>query len=293
VQADPVRVAPGQGGVDGADDPFGPIDEIGERPVPKELMALEGQVRRVDLKQQAAPDDVAVLHRQGVRHRAQVFGHGAVVPVLHHRCHYPGRRRCHESLGKGRLRDERALRLHLSRGAVSNLGNGGRGRHQTHLGPTVPGQGHEVGMVEQVTLLRPLALAAEPGHAVLDIGDKALARLLPVIAHIDTGRHLSRHYLSGSFVDSKSQLFGLDGLPPAAPSMQTGQRGRPGKAAGVSSEDPLLAPEHNRYLPAKSGPNRPDGTRRTLRQPVVPDMTRYPLTRIGGQSQVEPEGYRR
>ena len=50
--------------VDGVDDELDPVEELVERPVGEQRVALHRQVGRVDLQQQAAVDDRAVLGAQ-------------------------------------------------------------------------------------------------------------------------------------------------------------------------------------------------------------------------------------
>ena len=102
----------------------------------------------------------------------------------------------------------------------------------------------EVRVVEQVPHEGALARPAEPGHPVLDVGDEALARLLPVVADVDPG------------VDLRGDDRGGGGraLPAAAHRSSTssprlllpvelGEGAGPGQAPGVGGEDPSLAAE--------------------------------------------------
>ena len=52
-------------------------------------------------------------------------------------------------------------------------------------------------MVQQVALLGPPAHSTEARHAVLHVGDEALASLFAVVADVDAGVQLGRDHLSG------------------------------------------------------------------------------------------------
>ena len=56
-------------------------------------------------------------------------------------------------------------------------------------------------MVGQVAHQRPVALPAEPRHAVLHVGDEALARLLSVVADVDPRLDLRRDARGGRDLD--------------------------------------------------------------------------------------------
>ena len=97
------------------------VEELRERPVGEQRVALQGEVGRVDLEQQATVDDRAVLGAQRVGHRPDVLLARGVVPVLHGRRHDPGRGRGHERLRERRVGDERALGVELGRVAIGHL----------------------------------------------------------------------------------------------------------------------------------------------------------------------------
>ena len=159
VQADPTRVDPRQRAVDGADHQLDPRQEVGERPVGEEGVALEGEVGGVDLEQQPALDDGVVLRAQRLGDGVHVLLHRGVVPVLHGRRHDAGGRRGHERLGEGSAGDERALGVDLGGVAVRDRRHRRRGGHEVHLPAQVAGHDEvqEVRMVEQVPHERPLA----------------------------------------------------------------------------------------------------------------------------------------
>ena len=107
-----------------------PVEELAERPVGEEGVALHGEVGRVDLQQQAAVDDGLVLGAQRGRHGAHVLLRRGVVPVLHGRGDDPRRGRGHERLGEGRVGDERALGVELVGVAVGHVADGRRRAHE-------------------------------------------------------------------------------------------------------------------------------------------------------------------
>ena len=96
---------------------------------------------------------------------------------------------------KGADGHERALGVDLGGVAVRDRAHRGRRRHEVDLAAQVAGhhEVQEVRVVEQVPHEGPLARAAESGHPVLDVGDEALARLLPVVADVDPRLDLRGH----------------------------------------------------------------------------------------------------
>jgi hypothetical protein len=174
------------------------------------------------------------------------------VAILHGGRDDARRRRGHECLCERGIRDQLALRLHLRRLAVRDFGDGGGSGHQVdfHATESRKRELDEVGVVEQVTHEWPLAGVTEPGHAVLDVGEEALARLLAVVADVDPGRELSGDARRGRVLDCKAQLLGLNRFPPAAAAVQLGQRGRSGQAPVVGRENAGLAGEHGQQSPS-------------------------------------------
>ena len=82
-------------------------------------------------------------------------------------------------------------------------------------------------MLDEVAHDRPVAGAAEPGHAVLHVGEEALAGLLAVVADVDARLDLGRDDLRAGLLDRPLQLRRVDLLAPAAPAVQLGQGGGP------------------------------------------------------------------
>ena len=74
VQPDVGGVDAVERGVDGVDHELDPVEELAERPVGEEGVALHGEVGRVDLQQQSALDDGAVLGAERGRHGSHVLG---------------------------------------------------------------------------------------------------------------------------------------------------------------------------------------------------------------------------
>ena len=127
---------------------------------------------------------------------------------------------------------ERALGVELARVAVGDLGDGGGRRHEAHLDALEPRQRqlHEVGVLGQVPHERTLARVAEPGHAVLHVGDEALPGLLAVVADVDAGLHLvgdrrGRGLLDGAFAARRDR-------PPRRGSASRASRPAPPAAGG-------------------------------------------------------------
>ena len=79
MQAHPGRVDPLEGAVDGVDHQLDPGEELGQRPVGEQRVALQGEVGGVDLQQQAPVDDGPVLGAQRGGHRPHVLLAGGVV----------------------------------------------------------------------------------------------------------------------------------------------------------------------------------------------------------------------
>ena len=73
VEADVGRVDAVERAVDRVDDELDPVEELAERPVGEQGVALHGEVGRVDLQQQAAVDDRAVLGAQRGRPRLATY----------------------------------------------------------------------------------------------------------------------------------------------------------------------------------------------------------------------------
>ena len=113
VQAHGGRVDALERAVDGVDHQLHPAEELRQRPVGEQRVALEGEVGRVDLQQQAAVDDRLVLGAQGGGDGPHVLLLRGVVPVLHRGGDDAGRARGHERLGERRVGHEGALRVEL------------------------------------------------------------------------------------------------------------------------------------------------------------------------------------
>ena len=77
---------------------------------------------------------------------------------------------------------------------------------------------------------RPLADAAEAAHAVLHVGEEALARLLAVVADVDAGLELAGDDVPRRLLDRRGEGGRVDRLAPALAHEQLQQR--PDCAAG-------------------------------------------------------------
>ena len=114
------------------------------------------------------------------------------------------------------------------------------------------GQLEEVGVLEQVAHQRPLARAAEAGHAVLHVGEEALPGLLAVVADVDAGLDLGgdRPPRSPSSM-ARCSSSASTASPRLRRPCSSASAGGPGQAPGVGGEDPRLAGEHPRSLAAE------------------------------------------
>ena len=66
--------------------------------------------------------------------------------------------------------------------------------------------------------------AAEPGHAVLHVGEEALPRLLAVVADVDAGVDLGGDDAAVASSIARASSSGSTVLAPAAPAVQLGER---------------------------------------------------------------------
>jgi len=118
---------------------------------------------------------------------------------------------------------------------------------------------------------RALALAAEAAHARTHVREKALARLLAVVADVDAGGELLRHRVLGRRAHLAGESRPIDRLAVARACEELDQGLRPRQAAGVGGEDAGLAAAHAprvslrmRDLPEEVGGRLPASTRTVL-----------------------------
>ena len=81
-------------------------------------------------------------------------------------------------------------------------------------------------MVEQVLHEAALAGAAEAAHAVLHVGDEALACLLPVVADVDARLDLSGDDGCRRLAHGVGEGDGVDVLAPTAAAVELGEGAR-------------------------------------------------------------------
>ena len=113
-----------------------------------------------------------------------------------------------------------------------------------------------------------LARAAEAGHAVLHVGEEALARLLAVVADVDARVELcgDRRAVASSTA-SRSSLGSTASPRLRRPCSSASACGR-GQAAGVRGQDAVVARQH-----------RAGTSCRTSQPPVGPDVFGNPVRR--------------
>ena len=99
-------------------------------------------------------------------------------------------------------------------------------------------------MLGEIAHQRSLAAVAEAGHAMLHVRDEALARLLPVVADVDTDVALRRDARTRRVGHRRFELGIVDRLASASATVELGERLRAGEAAGVGDQDAALAREH-------------------------------------------------
>ncbi len=102
----------------------------------------------------------------------------------------------------------------------------------------------EARILDDVAHDRPVALPAESAHAVLHVGEEALARLLAVVADVDAGRELAVDHAPSRLLDRAAKRRGVDRLAARQPREHLDQRLRPRQASRVGGEDSRLAREH-------------------------------------------------
>ena len=96
-------------------------------------------------------------------------------------------------------------------------------------------------MLRQVSHHRPLTRVAETGHAVLHVGEEALAGLLAVVADVDAGLELFPDDVTHSGFGLAREGGGLDGFPVVLAHEQIAKRRRPRKTAGMRGQDAVVA----------------------------------------------------
>ena len=77
----------------------------------------------------------------------------------------------------------------------------------------------EIGMVDEVTHQGALAGVAEPGHAVLHVGEEALSGLLAVVADVDSRGVLRGDDVRRGLLDRGTQHVGRHRLATAPPAV--------------------------------------------------------------------------
>src|SRR6185369_17313840 len=94
-------------------------------------------------------------------------------------------------------------------------------------------------------------------------------RLLAVVADVDAGRELSLDDVADGGLGLALELARVDGLAGVLADEQVAQRRRPRNAADVGHEDSVVAPLHQRTIPACRGRNSViSGNRMSTRRPT-------------------------
>ena len=127
---------------------------------------------------------------------------------------------------------------------VAHLADGARRRRQQALLRPRLEQLGKAGKGHHVAHRRTLALAAEAAHAVADVGEEALARLLAVVADVDAALELAGDAAPGRLPHGRCDSGRLDRLAAAHPQLQLHQGCRPRQATGVRGQDPRFAALH-------------------------------------------------
>ncbi len=211
-------------------------------------MPLHRQIRRVDLQREAALDDRPVLDRQRLAQRVDVVAQIGVVLVLHRRRDNPGRRRGHEracrrlSQTVNMAPQPRALVFDRHRILVGDIAHGLRRGHQTDA---LAGRSHaqdelqKIRIVQHVAHRHPRPAPAEPGHAMLHIGEEALTPHFTVVENIDPGLHLPSDDMRRRRLDLLAQARRVDLFPTRLRRKHRNESLRPRQAAGVRGQQSL------------------------------------------------------
>jgi hypothetical protein len=227
------------------------VEELGLRAVGEERVALHREVRRVDLQHVPRRHGRLVLGAQRLGDRADVRGERPVVRVRHRAGHDAGRRHRPEGLVKAlaaRARDRREAREVGVEGVAALVADGADGLrrgHQAHRAAVVrQHQLEEVRMLGEIAHQGPRAPAAEAAHAVADIGEEALARLLAVVADVHAAGELLRDRALGGRAHRSLERRPLDRFAAARAQEELHQRARTREAPGVSRQDARVAAPH-------------------------------------------------
>ena len=253
--------------VDRPDHPLDEPQEIAERPVLIGDVALEREVRAVELQQEARRNDRLVLDLERVGERCEIGLLAVVVGILHRRRDDAGRGRGHEGLEKT------AFRL-IERGAEIGTLGADRARIEIahlahrHRRLEVADRGtpfllllhpsHELGVAHDIAPRVPLPASAEAAHPALQVKKKPLALLLAIVADVDPRGDLLRHHPRQRRAACRLDLGGIDRLAGGAPHVQPHQLRRPRQAARMGGQDPLRAPPHRSCSAQSTSASRAD-----------------------------------
>ena len=117
----------------------------------------------------------------------------------------------------GRAGDERALGVELGGVAVGRRRRSPPGRAiRLTLHPLGGGAGRargSRGCSSRSRISGRWLVPPKPGHAVLHVGEEALAGLLAVVADVDAGIDLGGDHVGGGVLDGGAQLVGVDASP--------------------------------------------------------------------------------
>src|SRR4029077_7691518 len=108
------------------------------------------------------------------------------------------------------------------------------------ISPPEVEHGAIVGVLGDVAGEPPPALAAEAFHPPRDIGGKPRARLLAVVADVDTRLELLLHNVPHRLLGQAVEIALIDRLTPVLADEQVAQHGRTRNAADVRDEDAAI-----------------------------------------------------
>ena len=178
------------------------LGELGVRGVLVEQDTLHREIGRVDLQDETRVDDPAILDLHLARDRIEIVLMRRVVRVQHRRRDDARRRRVHEQLAEAGFHRRRqplvARDLAVDRGRVAIFQLADRLRRVEHLAVVRNARQHplrELRELDEFPAEGPLRHAAEPVHALRDVGLEADTRLLAVIGAVDADLGFFREHV--------------------------------------------------------------------------------------------------
>ena len=224
-------------------------------------MALEREVRAIELQQKAAPDDRLVLPAQRRRECGEIGLFAVVILVLHRPGDDPGRRCGHERL------DELRAGVVERRLEVGALGLNRGGSQVTDLADRL-GRPHVADCLSGSELLlhhlqkdriaqrigarAALPRPAKTAHAVADMEKEPFALLLAIVADVDTRLGLLFYDPAQRRPPQLVDLRRINRFAPGAAHIEAGQLGRARQAAGMGRQNPFFAAAHRHSFQAET-----------------------------------------